>query len=1120
MKRSYSAMFRSSEPQGTRRSCSFSQSTHANGWPTDPRAGWRASHRGSILKRVGASGDEGLPSRGARPASEDVSNVPTGTDVHAFLIADVRGWTSFTQARGDEEAGRLAARFAEVAREVIRGHQGEVLELRGDEAMCVFGSPRSAISAAVALQQRFVEETIADPSLPLTVGVGLDAGEAVPVEGGYRGGALNVAARLCSRARAGEVLASGEIVHLARRIDGIRFTERGKADMKGLDQPVHVVAVRAEAADTVEAIAPFVRSTAQAPALHRRRNVIAAVIAFLLIAALVAVPLARRSGGSSQIAPNSIGVLDPESGELSSTIAMPSRPGAITSSEGSLWVTSPDADVVTRIDQGTKTVINTTRVGHAPAAISADEGAVWVVNSAGPTVSRISPDTNEVEGDPIGVGNGPADIATGEGAVWVTNRFDGSVSRIDPSGGEVKKITVGLDPSGIAVGFGSVWVALAGSNEVVRVDPETNKVVQPIDVGNVPGALAISPDAVWVVNSLANTVSRIDPNTNLEVEAIQVGDGPSDIAYAEGAIWVANESDGTLSRIDFGSKTTRTVGVGSIPSGLESAGGSLWVTVRGTATSHLGGTLRLVSQDDPGTIDPVESLAPWPLLIVMGDGLVGFKRVGGFDGGTLVPDLALSLPTLTDDGKTYRFQLRPGIKYSNGEPVMASDFSRAIERGFRIQDPLTTFSYFGRLVGGRACKEIPASCNLSEGIVSDDQAGTITFHLSKRDPDFLHNLALPMAFPVPPSTPIDEEQIRAGVPGTGPYMLEGPMTRDGLVLVRNEYFHEWSAEAQPDGNVDRIEWTFGGRPVELADAVAKGESDYLVAGDHPPSGIDDLRVEFPAQVHEHPRLGLLYLSLNTKLPPFNDKDVRRALNFAVDRQRIVDLYGGSAAAHLTCQILPPNFPGYEPYCPYTVGPGPGGQWTGPDMEEAQRLVRRSGTAETHVTFWYSPAFPGHPQAQAKYFVNLLKELHFDVDLRSTAGSVDWRHDPGAAYRAHFGALSDPGREIQIAPAGWLADYPSASDFTATLLRCDLFPDPNYGGFCDRDIDRMMEDAAQIPTEDPASGQAWAEVDHAITDEAPFVSLLNGVQVDFVSSRLENYQYNPVWGLLLDQVWVQ
>jgi peptide/nickel transport system substrate-binding protein len=483
-------------------------------------------------------------------------------------------------------------------------------------------------------------------------------------------------------------------------------------------------------------------------------------------------------------------------------------------------------------------------------------------------------------------------------------------------------------------------------------------------------------------------------------------------------------------------------------------------------------------------------------------------------------DVALSLPTLTEDGKTYRFQLRPGIRYSDGEIVLASDFLRAIERGFRIQNPLVTFSYFGSLIGGRECKKMPASCDLSEGIVTEDQAGTITFHLSKPDPDFLNNLALPHAFPVPPSMPIDEERIRAGVPGTGPYKLESPMTRDGLVLVRNEYFQEWSAGAQPDGNVDRIEWTFGGTPDELADAVANDEADYLVAGDHPPSGIDDLRVEFAAQVHEHPHLDLIYLSLNTKLPPFKDEDVRRALNFAVDRERIVEFFGGPSAARLTCQILPPNTPGYEPYCPYTVDPGPGGQWTGPDMEEAQRLVRRSGTAGTHVTFWYSPAFSGSPKAQANYFVNLLEDLHFEVDLKSTAGAIDWRHDPSAAYDAHFDALRDPGRGIQIAPAGWVADFPSASSFIATLLKCNLFPTFNYGGFCDRDVDRMMEDAAQIPTADPASGRAWAEVDHAITDQAPFVSLVNGVRVDFVSSRLRNYQYNPVWGLLLAQVWVR
>jgi peptide/nickel transport system substrate-binding protein len=1070
---------------------------------------------------MGVSKDKETPPSGDRRAPDVASNVPPGTDVHAFLIADVRGWTSFTQARGDEDAGRLAARFAEVARQVIQEHQGAVLELRGDEALCVFGSPRSAIRAAVALQQRFVEETIADPSLPLTVGVGLDAGEAVPVEGGYRGGALNVAARLCSRARAGEVLASGEIVHLARRIDGVRFTERGQADMKGLDQPVHMVAVRAEAADTVEAIAPFVRSATPAPAPHRQRNAIAAAVAFILIAALVAVPLARRSGGSSQIAPNSIGVLDAESGELSSTIAMPSGPGAITAGNGSLWVTNPDTARVIRVDEESKALVDNIPVGVDPAGIAAGEGAVWVVESGGPTVSRISPDTNEVVGDPIAVGNGPASIAVGEGGVWVTNRFDGTVSKIDPDKGAagevVDRIPVGLDPSGIAVGFGSVWVALAGSNQVVRIDPQTSEVASPIDVGNAPGSLVVSPDAVWVVNRIADTVSRIDPETNLEVEAIAVGDGPSGIAFVEGVVWVANGSDGTLSRIDPGSNAASpAVQIGSIPQGLATAAESLWVTVRGTATSHLGGTLRLVSTKDgvPLTLDPGAAYtgAAQNILVIIGDGLVGFKRVGGVDGATLVPDLAVSLPTPTDDGKTYRFQLRPGIAYSNGEILVASDFRRAIEREFPLKDAISGQSigayYFGALVGGEACSLEPKTCDLSRGIEADDDANTVTFNLVQPDPEFVYKLATPFGFPVPASTP-DEEQIRTGVPGTGPYRLEAPMTHHGLALVRNEHFHQWSVEAQPAGNVDRIEWAFGGTPDKHANAVAKGHSDFMgVPFDILPSQIEDLRVRFAGQVYEHPTLALFYLSLNTELAPFNDPDVRRALNLAVDRRKIVELFGGPAAERLTCQVLAPGFPGYEPYCPYTIDPGPGGQWSGPDFDRAQRLVRRSGTAGTHVTVWYSSQFPVTPKAQAEYFVKLLEELHFVADLK-------WTDDV-------FEALRDPDRGVQIAPSGWVSDYLAPSSFIAPLVTCDATPaDGNYGAFCNKDIDRMIERAARIPTEDSAaSHQAWVDVDRAVTDQGPIVPLANPNDFDFVSERVGNYQYNPQWGLLFAQVWVQ
>src|SRR4051812_1177731 len=163
-----------------------------------------------------------------------------GSEILTFLIADVRGYTTFTQTRGDEAAAHLAATFAELVREGVEAWSGSVLELRGDEALAVFGSARQALRAAVELQQVLADEVEIDPTVPLRVGIGLDAGESVPVDGGYRGGALNLAARLCGQAQAGEVLASDGVLHLARAVEGLQYVDRGAVELKGLAEPVRV----------------------------------------------------------------------------------------------------------------------------------------------------------------------------------------------------------------------------------------------------------------------------------------------------------------------------------------------------------------------------------------------------------------------------------------------------------------------------------------------------------------------------------------------------------------------------------------------------------------------------------------------------------------------------------------------------------------------------------------------------------------------------------------------------------------------------------------------------------------------------------------------------------------
>ena len=226
--------------------------------------------------------DSGAP-EGSSPASS--------SDLRSFLIADVRGYTRFTAERGDEAASELAARFAALTRAGVEGYGGTLLELRGDEALCVFPSARQAMRAAIELQRRYRDRAGDEPAIPLGVGMGLDAGEAVPTEGGFRGGALNLAARLCSLAQPGQILASEGFVHVVRHVPGIEFGPRRRARVKGLQSPVGVIEILPE--EPLPALPPLPPGPARRPG---RAMVLAAFIA-AVAAIAAAAAVWHRSGG-------------------------------------------------------------------------------------------------------------------------------------------------------------------------------------------------------------------------------------------------------------------------------------------------------------------------------------------------------------------------------------------------------------------------------------------------------------------------------------------------------------------------------------------------------------------------------------------------------------------------------------------------------------------------------------------------------------------------------------------------------------------------------------------------------------------------------------------------------
>ena len=276
------------------------------------------------------------------------------------------------------------------------------------------------------------------PELPLTVGIGLDAGEAVPVEGGYRGAALNLAARLCGQARAGEILATREVTHLARRIEGARYEDRGSLSFKGISDPVVVVRVVPEGVDPVERLRPFAPPPPPPPKTSRRWVVVGAIAAVLALVAISIPLLSSGDDGAVDIGTNSVARMNAEDGSLEVATELGQRPGASAIGFGSLWVAQPDRGGVARLDLETGSVIDTIPVGTSPAGVAVGEGSVWVTNAGDGTVSRIDAETNEVSQTISDVGTGPSGIAVGDGALWVADTIGAELLRVDPVSGETR----------------------------------------------------------------------------------------------------------------------------------------------------------------------------------------------------------------------------------------------------------------------------------------------------------------------------------------------------------------------------------------------------------------------------------------------------------------------------------------------------------------------------------------------------------------------------------------------------------------------------------------------------------------------------------------------------------
>ncbi len=244
--------------------------------------------------------------------------------VRGFLFADLRGYTAFVERAGDVAAANHLDRYRTLVRSIIEDQAGAEIRTEGDSFYVVFPSPSAAVRAGLALVSKAADDAAEHPDEPIRVGVGIHAGESAETTEGYVGAAVNLAARICSVARPGEVLVSDTVRSLTRSSLPITFVSRGRPALKGVAEPVELFAV-----GTGDRAAGAVRPRRRPAASTRARAGLVALGAAVVVIAVVGVAaLSGGPGGSGGPSPSPSGAAASGGPSPSTGAPSPSGPAA------------------------------------------------------------------------------------------------------------------------------------------------------------------------------------------------------------------------------------------------------------------------------------------------------------------------------------------------------------------------------------------------------------------------------------------------------------------------------------------------------------------------------------------------------------------------------------------------------------------------------------------------------------------------------------------------------------------------------------------------------------------------------------------------------------------------
>jgi ABC-type transport system substrate-binding protein len=498
-----------------------------------------------------------------------------------------------------------------------------------------------------------------------------------------------------------------------------------------------------------------------------------------------------------------------------------------------------------------------------------------------------------------------------------------------------------------------------------------------------------------------------------------------------------------------------------------------------------GGSIVVTYQDDIATLDPAIGY-DWQnpsMMQLIADGLMGYKA------GTteLVPDLAESF-AISEDGLTYTFKLRDGVKFHNGRELTAADVKYTLER---LVDPATQSpgqGYYAVIEGFDAM--VAGEADALSGVTTPDER-TVVIELSRPNAVFLNVLAMHFSSIVP-----KEEVEKWGADwgthpvGTGAYRIAEWTLGQRIVFERNpDYRHGTGPEDVP--YLDQIIWEVGQDPSVAFLRLTRGEVDILGDG-IPPAHfvdvVDNPEYQQNGMIIEHPMIQTSYVTMNVNIEPFDDVRVRQAVNMAINKDRIVRIINNRAIP--ANQPLPPNMPGHDPdYAGYPYDPA-----------KAKALLAEAGHPDGFSTeLWNMNTDPNPRIAQA--IQQDLAEVGIDAELHSVASSVV----------IAAGGEADQAPMIWSGGMAWISDFPDPSGFYWSILGCGgAVPGGwNWAWYCNEEIEAKAAEADAMVDLARADERIdlWREVYTEIMADAPWVPVFN---TRYFTLRSERMGGDPVF----------